>query len=314
MDKRDTEKNNQEDSAFVDTQWLADHLNNPDIRIVDTRFLPIFAKGKDIADDCADDYQTGHLPGAVYLDCINDLSDTSLDGITPVPHSEQFAEVMSRAGIGNNTLVIVYDDAPLPLAAARLWWSLQYYGHNLVKILAGGLRQWVAENRPLTTEIPDVPRRDFIPKIRPAIRVTKEAVKAALDNPEIVLIDCLSSERYKGLISHPLTARDGHIPGAKSLPWLATGMGLKKAASNEAIMEAMVEEEPFHFLPVNELRDLFAQVGVKPDKRVITYCVKGYASCTVFLALKLIGYKDVAVYDASIAEWSRDPTLPMVKS
>lgn len=300
--------------VFVSTQWLAEHLNNPDMRIVDLRFLPIFAKAKEVDEDCIEDYIYGHIPGAIFLDCISGMVDISLDGVNPVAPPERFAEIMGNAGIGSNTLVIIYDDAPLPLASARLCWTLRYYGHDKVRVVAGGFRQWLNEARPLDTEIPHVRSETFRSLIQPGIRATKEEVLRSLGDPGVVIIDCLSFERYRGEIGHYLSVRDGHIPGAVCVPWLATAIGMEKASSDEVRMEAMAGDHPYPYLPIEELRGLFTQIDVWPGKRVITYCVRGYASCTVYLALKMIGFKDVAVYDGSIAEWSRDPTLPMETS
>ncbi|MFH1933054.1 MAG: sulfurtransferase [Pseudomonadota bacterium] len=302
------------ENPFVDTQWLWEHLNDPGIRIVDLRCTSAFATGKNVLEACREDYVDGHIPGAVFLDCLHDLTDPSFQFIAFVSPPEHFSEVMSRAGIGDGTLVVVYDDGPLPLASARLWWTLHYYGHTEVKILDGGFLQWVWEDRPLSKDVPTVPRKTFTPKIQAAIRATKETVRRSLGDPGTVLVDCLPFEQYNGSVSNAWGVRKGHIPGAVCLPYLATGMGMEKAYSNEARMEAVNSDHPLHFLPIEELRALFTHLGVGSGKRVITYCGKGYASCNVFLALKLIGFRDATVYDGSIAEWSRDRNLPMEKS
>ena len=302
------------ENILVDTQWLTKHLEDPELRIVDLRWRPRFVDGKGVAEDRKEDYISGHIPGAVFLGCVSDLTDPSLEGVTLVAPPEHFASAMGRAGINNKTLVIAYDDAPLPMASARLWWTLQYYGHCEVRVLAGGLRQWRAEGRPLTKDIPSIPSEMFRAKIQPEIRATKETVRQTLGDPEVVLIDCMSVEHYNGSVPRPWGVRDGHIPGAKCLPWLALGLGLKKATSSEARMEALNSDEPIHYLPAEKLRTLFVNVGVVPGKRVITYCGGGYAACHAFLALKLLGFENGSVYDGSMAEWSRDPTLPMEMS
>jgi thiosulfate/3-mercaptopyruvate sulfurtransferase len=307
------------DSAYregilVDTQWIADNLKNPEICIVDLRWRPHFVNGKGIAEDQKEGYLAGHIPGAVFLGCVSDLVDPTFKGPALVTPPELFAKAMSSAGIGKHTLVIAYDNAPLPMASARLWWTLHYYGHHRVRVLAGGLRQWQDEGRPLTTEIPSGRHETFVPEVKPSIRATKETVRESLGNPAVVIIDCMSFEHYNGSVPRPWGVRDGHIPGAVCLPWLALGLGLEKTTSSEARMEALNSDRPINYLPAEELQDLFNHVGVKQGKRVITYCGAGYAACHAFLALKLIGFENAAVYEGAIAEWSRDPTLPMETS
>jgi thiosulfate/3-mercaptopyruvate sulfurtransferase len=302
------------EGILVDSQWLAEHLKDPGIRIIHLGWRPRFVDGKGIAEDRKEDYLEGHVPGAVFLGGVSDLTDPSVEGITLVAPPEHFARAMSRAGIGDDTMVIVYDDAPLPLASARLWWTLHYYGHTKAMVLAGGLRQWRKEGLPMTKEIPAVPSATFTPRVQAAIRATKETVSKSLGASGVLIIDCMAFEHHSGTVPRPWGVRDGHIPGAVCLPWLALGLGIEKAGSHEARAQALQSDDPIHYLPAEELRDLFAKVGVTPGKRVITYCGGGYAATHAFLALRLIGFENAAVYDGSIAEWTRDPTLPMEKS
>jgi len=120
------------EGILVDTQWLTGRLNDPVIRIVDLRWRPRFVDGKGIALDRREDYLEGHIPGAVFLGCVSDLTDPSIQGLTLVAPPDHFARAMGRLGIGDTTMVIAYDDAPLPLSSARLWWTLHYYGHPSV--------------------------------------------------------------------------------------------------------------------------------------------------------------------------------------
>jgi thiosulfate/3-mercaptopyruvate sulfurtransferase len=299
------------EGILVDTRWLAEHLDDPGVRVVDLRWRPRFVDGKGVAEDRREDYLEGHIPGAVFLGCVSDLTDPSANDITLVAHPAHFAHAMSNAGIGDDTLVVACDDAPLPLASARLWWTLLYYGHDKTRVLAGGLRQWRREGLPLTREIPAVSPETFTPRVQPTIRATKEAVRKSLGDPGVVIIDFMAFEHYNGSVPRPWGVRDGHIPGAVCLPWLALGLGLEKAGSHEARIKALESDDPIHYLPADELRTLFAQIGVGAGKRVITYCGGGYAASHAFLALKLIGFENAAVYDGSIAEWSKDPTMPM---
>lgn len=300
--------------TLVDTAWLSKHLEDPDVRVIDLRWRPRFVDGKGIAEDRKEDYLESHIPGAVFLGCVSDLTDPSVKGPTLLVPSEQFERTMARAGIGDDTLVVAYDDAPLPMASARLWWTLQYYGHDKVKVLAGGLRQWKEEGRPLTKVIPQVKPKRSSAKARPEIRATKDTVLQSLEDQNVLIIDCMSFEHYDGSVSRPWGVRDGHIPNAVCLPWLALGLGLERASSSDARTEALSSDRPIHYLPADELRDLFAQVGVTKEKRVITYCGGGYAACHALIALRLTGFENAAAYEGSMAEWSRDPAVPLVKS
>jgi thiosulfate/3-mercaptopyruvate sulfurtransferase len=218
---------------------------------------------------------------------------------------------MNRAGISKDTLVVCYDEAPYPLGSARFWWTMRYFGHSRVKILSGGIRKWLMEGRPLSRKIPDVPSAAFVPIINKTIRATKETVKQSLNAPGTVLIDCLPARTYFGKVRNSWSTRKGHIPGAVWLPPAELIKGLERSSPPEERARSMVNDKPYPFFPVEKLRKIFAGIGVEPGKRVITYCGKGEASCSVFIALKMIGIENVALYDGSLAEWSRDPDLPM---
>jgi len=207
--------------------------------------------------------------------------------------------------------VVCYDEAPYPLASARFWWTLLYYGHTRVKILSGGIRKWIKEGRPLSKVVPKISQEIFIPKVQESIRATKDLVKESLNKDGTVIIDCLSFRQYHGEVRNSWSTRKGHIPGAVWLPPMELVKGLDRASSARERSESMANDKPYSFFPIEDLRRIFAQVGVERGKRVITYCGKAEAACAVFLALKMIDIQDVAVYDGSLAEWSRDPGLPM---
>lgn len=308
--RSETEREN----LFVDTQWLARHLHDEDIRIVEVHFTRCFSNSEKVAEECLEQYRSGHIPGAVYIDCICDLTDTSSKDIFYVSTPDQFSRAMSHAGITNETMIVCYDEAPYPLAAARLWWTLRYYGHSQVKILAGGIRKWVKDGRELSTVIPVVSRAKFIPKANPSIRATKERVKEGLNNNNTIIIDCLSYRQHHGKSRNSWSTRLGRIPGAVWLPPMELVNGLDRDSPRKERDQAMANDEPYDFFPVEKLHNIFSQIGVKPGKHVITYCGKAEAACSVFLALKMAGIEDAAVYDGSLAEWSRDLSLPMVIS
>jgi thiosulfate/3-mercaptopyruvate sulfurtransferase len=131
-------------SPLVTTEWLAAHLDDPDVRIVDVRWRSRYENGRGISLDDHEGYLAGHIPGAVFVGMIADLSDPHHPVPDMLAQPEQFARAMSRSGIGDDTLVVAYDDMGFPLGSARLWWALSCYGHDRVRVLDGGLREWRA--------------------------------------------------------------------------------------------------------------------------------------------------------------------------
>ncbi len=306
---------------LVEPQWLQDRLEDPGIRIVDLRVWPILLKSavfvekqETVREAVEQDYLDGHIPGAVLMDPVSHLQEPSLDDVALTASPERFTETMERFGIGQDTLVVMYDDSALPVPAARLWWTLQYYGHARAKILTGGLLQWMQDGRPLHRERERIqtPRVPFSPTIDHAFRATKETVFAALDDPSVTIVDAMSYEFYTGASPHPWSVRPGRIPGALCLPWLSLALGYEPSRSKETRMRVMGSLDPLHFLPASALRSLFTDVvGIPRDRRIIVYCGKGYAAPTVCLGMTLAGLENVAVYDGGLAEWSRDPVMPM---
>ena len=298
-------------SIFVETRWLADHIEDSGMRIVDIRFTRCFSSHEKVAEECREEYREAHIPGAVYIDCIADLTDPSSREIFHVPPPSHFARVMERSGINNQTLVVCYDEAPYPLASARFWWTALYFGHTRVRILKGGIRKWMEEGRPLSHVIPEVPFESFTPRIQESLRITKEGVKTCLNDDQSVIIDCLPFRQYHGKVLNSWSIRKGRIPGAVWLTPMELVEGLDSASPAKEREESMANEKPYPFFPISKLQNIFAKVGIQEGKRVITYCGKGDAACTVFLALKMLGIKNAAVYEGSLAEWSRDLSLPM---
>lgn len=299
------------DSPLVSTEWLAAHLDDPKMRIVDVRWRSRYENGRGISFDDHEGYLAGHVPGAVFGAMIADLSDPA----HPVPDMlvppEQFARVMERLGIANDTLVVAYDNMGFPLGSARLWWALSYYGHDRVRVLDGGLRQWQAEGRPVSVEIPAVERATFTPRVRPRWLASKDDVAAALGQPGVVIVDCLTPELYRGGGERHLWGqRLGHIPGAVNIPYLVNvdpALAEVTSAERERVLAC---NRSFTFANPDTLASLYRDAGVLPDQEVITYCGRGYAAACGLLALKLLGYENASLYDGCWAEWSADPSLP----
>jgi len=296
----------------VSTKWLSQHLNDDNVRIADVRWRSRYENGRGISFDDHEGYLAGHIPRAVFVSMVGELSDPN----HPVPdmlvEADQFAKVMGRLGIGNNTLVIAYDNMGAPLGSARFWWALSYYGHDRVRVLDGGLRQWRNEQRPITTDVPVLQPTIFIPNRRADWIAAKQDVVAALGRTDTVIIDCLAPEIYRGGGDRHLWGlRAGHIPGAVNVPYLANidaKLSVVTAAEREQLLAS---GRSFTFASAKDLTTLYENAGVTQDKHVITYCGRGQAAACGLLALKLLGHEKARLYDGSWAEWSADPNLPV---
>ncbi|HVA80628.1 MAG TPA: sulfurtransferase [Candidatus Binataceae bacterium] len=269
---------------IAETAWLADHVNDHNLAVVDVRW-PTAERGGRAA------YLEGHIPGAVYLDVTSDLADPDDPVAMQLAPPDRFAAAMSSAGIGDQTIVVAYDDAG-GAVAARLWWALLYYGHREAKILNGGIRQWKAEGRPLTGDTPSPPPRKFTARALPELRSTLEDVRAARDDGNVLILDARIAAQFRG--EQPGGApRAGHIPGSVNVPFTRTFMRGTQT-----------------LLPADELAALYERAGAFARRRVITTCGTGVAAAGALFHLRLLGYKNASVYDGSWDEWSRHPELP----
>lgn len=273
---------------LVSTEWLAAHLDDATVRIVDIRghVLPASAPKPHYFNHRAD-YDAAHLPGAVFVDWVQEITDPDSPHHAQIASPERFAAVMGRLGIGAGTFVVAYDDAG-GMFAARLWWALHYYGHKAVAVLDGGWQKWLAEGRPTTAEPPQITSTVFHAVPQPGWRMTADEVAARGERP---LIDVRTPEEYTGKASR--AARAGHIPGAVNIP-----RGGLLAADGT-------------LLPPEQLREIFAAGGIEGD-HAITYCNGGVSASYGLLALKVAGIGDsAAVYDGSWKEWGDDPNRPL---
>lgn len=273
--------------AIVSTEWLAEHLSDPDVHVVDgTWHMPQLKR------DARREFTEAHIPGAVFfdIDAIAE-SDTNLPHMLPSP--EKFAREVGALGIGDGDQVVVYDVRGV-VSAARVWWTFRAFGHEDVAVLDGGLRQWRAAGRPVESGTPSPISRRLTARLRPALVRDLEAVRANLTSRAAQVIDARSRGRFAGTEPEPRAGlRGGHIPGSLNLPY------------DELYRpDGTLRPEP-------ELRDAFSKAGLDPSRPVITSCGSGVTASVLALALHLLGQRDVAVYDGSWSEWGARPDTPV---
>jgi thiosulfate/3-mercaptopyruvate sulfurtransferase len=232
-----------------------------------------------------------HIPGATFVDFTEDLSDRNHALPFMLPSAQQFAEVMSRHGVGAGTRVVVYDGF-MNAWAARLWWMLRTYGFDEVAVLNGGWHKWKQEGRKTSSEVPQPPMATFEAVRRRDCFVTSQEVLRGIGDPGTCLVDALTPDHYTGQTS--FYARPGHIKSAVNVPFVS-----------------VVDSETQAYLPADTLRSQLERVGAMTAPRVVTYCGSGIAASSIAFSLALLGHGDVAVYDGSLSEWTTDPSMPM---
>jgi thiosulfate/3-mercaptopyruvate sulfurtransferase len=268
---------------IVSVAWLAAHAGEPDLRIVDARWSLDGPPGRDA-------YIAGHLPGAVFLDAEHELSSPGAGpGRHPIPSAEKLAGVLGKAGIGDEHVVVAYDDAGGSIAA-RLWWLYRHFGRDgRAAVLDGGIRAWTDAGLPLVTEVPQHPATTWTPGGRRDDVVDTATVLDLLDG-ETLLVDARAAERYRGELE-PIDPRAGHVPGAVSAPW----------AENL--------DADGRFLPPERLRQRYAALGAA-DRPVVAYCGSSLTATHDLLALELAGFDGARLYEGSWSDWSSDPARP----
>lgn len=288
-----------EPGFLVSTDWLAAHLDDANLRILDsTVYLRAPAPDSDrrsfTQESGRSEYAAGHIPGALFADLVREFSDTSAAFPFTKPGPEQFAAAIGALGIGNDTHVVCYDGAGT-MWATRMWWLLRAFGHDNASVLDGGMKKWQAEERPLSTQIPAVEPAAFTAIEHPERWATKGDVLAAISDGQTCVINSLTEEQHAG--TGNAYGRAGHIAGSVNV----SSRGLTEPTTGA-------------YLPLELLRSRFEESGATAAERIITYCGGGIAATSGAFVLALLGHENVAVYDNSLSEWGRDESLPMETS
>lgn len=274
--------------TLVTTEWLNQHLDDPDLVVLDctVRMEPDEGGGMRAVSGRAD-YEAGHIPSAGFADLMVDLSDGDSAFKFALPTPEQFCAAMGALGVGDDSRVVLYD-ASMSAWAARVWWMLRWVGFDRAALLDGGLGAWTAEGRPLSSEPARRPAKRLTPALRPELIATRDEVLSAIGSGGLCIIDALPESHYRGEMT--LYGRPGHIPGALNIPIFA------------------LLDESGRYRSYDELA---AMHDCDRRARAITYCGGGIAASSNAFIMTRLGFTDVAVYIASLQEWAADPANPL---
>jgi thiosulfate/3-mercaptopyruvate sulfurtransferase len=273
---------------IVETDWLASHLDAPDLVVFDASWhLPTAGR------DPKAEHLEAHIPGALFFD-IDDLSDEKSALPHMLPSTVKFASRMKKMGVGDGIRIVVYDTEGL-FSAARAWWTFRAMGHDDVAVLNGGLKKWRAEGRPLEDGPPRRrPECHYTPLMNASLVRDLDDVKQTLARKSAQIVDARPAGRFAGSDPEPRPGlRGGHMPGARNVP-------SQSLISEDGTLRSRAE-----------LAKIFADAGIDPTQPVITTCGSGVTASLLSLALAVLGQTNAAVYDGSWAEWGADESLPI---
>lgn len=273
---------------LVTAKWLNEHINDPDLVVLDCTVIVEMDENGFRNLSGRDSYEKAHIPSAGFADLTGELSDQNSPYPLTMPSPEQFAAVMGKLGVGDDSRVVLYSST-FPSWPARVWWMLRWIGFDNVAVLDGGLAAWQMEGLPLSTEAATRSANQLSINLRPELVADRDEVYTAIKNDSVTLVDALPEAHYRGEMQ--MYKRTGHIPGAINMPDF-NNLG-----------------ETGSYLSYDELDLMFDD---NRDQRSITYCGGGISASSVAFTMHRLGFSDVAVYMGSLQEWVEDPENPLV--
>jgi thiosulfate/3-mercaptopyruvate sulfurtransferase len=268
------------DDPLVSTDWLAAHVDDPQVKIIDASY-----KMPGVLPLPSEDYLRAHIPGAVFFN-VNTIADPDDPRPHMFPSAEQFARDVSALGISSGDTVVAYDSGAW-VAAPRAWWMFLSFGHDNVKVLDGGLQKWLREGRPTHSGQVTPKSGKFQAKLDPGFVRSKQQLLGNLETRLEQVVDARPRPRFEGAVAEPWPGRrSGHIPGSRNLPYA------ELFDSSTGTMKSL-----------DDLRQAFAAAGVDTTKPIVTTCGSGVSALVLTLALYRLGVRGTALYDGSWAEW-----------
>jgi thiosulfate/3-mercaptopyruvate sulfurtransferase len=275
-------------SSLVSTEWLAEHMNDENLVILDGSF-----KLPGATPLAREDYEDRHIPGAVFFDI-----DAIADHATSLPHmlpsAEEFSTAAEALGVSNTSFIVVYD-APGLMSAGRVWWTFRMFGHRNIAILDGGLKAWLSEGRPVTANKTAIKPGKFTAKLVADGVVSKSDVLKNVETRERPLVDARSAARFNATEKEARPGlRSGHIPASLNVPF-----------------NLLTDPESGKMKPVSEIRSIFEAAGLDMSQPAIASCGSGVTACALVFGLHLAGKDDLAVYDGAWTEWGMPGETPV---